>query len=133
MSRILKLTPPYEGLEAIVNVEQKVGPKEVNVSDDVRVVQQLLQLCAKASPAGSGVGFPAVTGHFDSATGFWIYYTQHKHHSKNPHQVIDGVVSPAHGSTYFPGSPWTIVVFNEFAKASDPMGYNEFVAEWMDD
>jgi hypothetical protein len=129
MSRILPLNPPFEGLSAIVNVLQKVGPNETNNTDDVRVVQELLQMCAKgADPVKASIGFPKVTGHFDAATGFWVFHTQNKHRKTRPNQIVDGVVSPAHGVTYAAGAAWTIVAFNYIASLQDPINYAKFVA-----
>ena len=73
MGRILTLNPPYEGMSAIVNVLGRVGPDEPNNADDVRVVQQLLQMSARGKAIAGSVGVPQLTGRFDAATGFWIF------------------------------------------------------------
>ena len=131
MARILNLSPPYQGMSSVVNVNQRVGPDENNNSDDVRVIQRLLQLASKgAGPRAASIGVPQVSGNFDAATGFWIYYTQDwlKGHG-NSGQVVDGVVSPAHGSAYGPKAIWTIVLFNHFAKLHSPAEYPAFLAQ----
>src|SRR6476660_774668 len=102
MARMLTLNPPYEGLSTIVNVLGRVGPKEQNNADDVRVVQRLLQMCARGSRIGGNLGMPQPSGHFDAATGFWIFYIQYDYKQHFGGTQIDGVVSPAHGSHYAP-------------------------------
>jgi hypothetical protein len=126
LGRILALNPAYDGMSAIVNVLGRVGPGEANSPDDVRVVQRLLQMCARGKAFAGSIGVPQVTGHFDATTGFWIYQTQ----SAFKRQVVDGVVSPAHGAHYAPGGGiWTIVLFNDFAKANCPHDYATFLAQ----
>jgi hypothetical protein len=69
---------------------------------------------------------PQVTGHFDAATGFWIYHAQHFYRN----MTVDGVVSPAHGAQYSTGgSIWAIVYFNEIAKKNSPQDYATFLAQ----
>jgi hypothetical protein len=129
MGRILALNPPFQGLSSIVNVLQKVGPRETNSPDDVKVVQQLLQMASKGQAFATSVGVPATTGRFDAATGFWIFFVQSslsKHGLSG--EVVDGIVSPARGSHYGPSGVWTIVLFNQFANLHDPAGYQRFVA-----
>jgi hypothetical protein len=125
MGRILALNPPYDGMSTIVNVLGRVGPGESNNPDDVRVVQSLLQLCARGKAFAGSIGVPQATGHFDAATGFWIFYVQ----SSFKHQIVDGIVSPAHGTHYSPGGGiWTIVLFNDFAKSNSPAEYAALLA-----
>src|SRR5579871_3607112 len=101
MDRILPLNPPFQGLTKIVNVFDKVGPDQTNNADDVKVVQKLLQMAAKGTPVG--IDTPNITGKFDAATGFWAYHIQVAlHDGTHPNQIIDGIVSPAHGSAYGP-------------------------------
>jgi hypothetical protein len=127
MGRILALNPPYQGLSTIVNVLARVGPTETNTSDDVRVVQRLLQMCARGSNIGARIGMPQPTGNFDAATGFWIFYTQA---GQRRGVIVDGIVSPAHGAHYAPGGGvWTIVIFNYLAKNASPQEYAALVAE----
>jgi hypothetical protein len=126
MGRILALNPPYNGMSAIVNVLGRVGPGEQNSPDDVRVVQRLLQMCSRGKAFAGSIGVPQATGHFDAATGFWIFYVQ----SSFKRQVVDGVVSPAHGAHYAPGGGiWTIVIFNDYAKSNCPADYATFLAQ----
>jgi hypothetical protein len=115
-------------MSAIVNVLGRVGPNEPNNADDVRVVQQLLQMGARGSTI-AGLGLPQPTGRFDAATGFWIFYMQNFRQARHAAQVVDGVVSPAHGFGYSPaGGVWTIVLFNFFAKDHSPVEYAAFLA-----
>ena len=120
------MKPPFKGLSSVVNVLGRVGPGEANSLDDVKVVQQLLQMCSKGST--NGINVPNVTGRFDAATGFWIYHTQKVNKNAQPGQIVDGVVSPAHGEHYGPTGIWTIVIFNYLASQADPTGYKTFVA-----
>jgi hypothetical protein len=126
-SRILTLNPPAGGLSAIVNVLGKVGPGEANAAEDVRVVQRLIQIAGKTKQVATGIGLPAATGHFDAATGFWIYQVQAFQISKHPRQIIDGVISPAHGATYAAHTFWAIVLLNSFAKENNPTEFNAFL------
>ena len=126
MARILALNPPYSGMSTIVNVLGRVGPGEPNNPDDVRVVQRLMQMGGSGRAAAASIGVPQVTGHFDAATGFWIYRIQQI--AKN--RTVDGVVSPAHGAQYAAGgSIWTIVILNDFAKSDSPQDYATFLAQ----
>jgi hypothetical protein len=115
-------------MSTIVNVLGRVGPNEPNSANDVRVVQQLLQMAARGS-AIAGLGLPQPTGRFDAATGFWIFYMQKFRKTRHPVQIVDGVVSPAHGFGYNPaGGIWTIVLFNFWAKEKSPAEYATFLA-----
>src|SRR5262249_24655500 len=125
MARILVLNPPFLGLSAIVNVHQRVGPKEPNEPNDVRVIQTLLGMIK--SNFSKSVGLPSITGSYDAATGFWIYDTQVFTKKQHPNVIVDGVVSPAHGSMYAAGAPWTIVLFNHWANRDSPAEYASFV------
>lgn len=126
MARILTLNPPFNGLSSVVNVLGRVGPGESNNPDDVRVVQRLLEMCSRGKATAGNIGYPQSTGHFDAATGFWIYHVQ----NKLRRQIVDGVVSPAHGAHYAPGGGvWTIVLFNYFAKDNCPADYAAFCAK----
>lgn len=135
MPRILQLNPPWLGLSSLVNVLQRVGANEANSSDDVKIVQQLLQMICKAeNKVYRDIGYPQVSGHFDAATGFWIYDAQATS-KKRPElhvggTIVDGVVSPAHGAHYGPHGIWTIAFFNRWAQAADPDNYRKFVTSW---
>ncbi len=130
MGRILALNPPYKGMSAIVNVLGRVGPKEQNSSDDVRVVQRLLQIGSLGGQLAASVGVPQLTGHFDAATGFWIFRFQEVYkRTKNKSQIVDGIVSPAHGAVFGGGAVWTIVIMNEYAKDHNPAEYAAFLAQ----
>ncbi len=120
-----------QGQSSVINVLQHVGPNQSNNSDDVKVVQELLQMIAKGSGWVATVGVPNVTGQFDSCTGFWIYHAQYIHKQRgHVNQIIDGVVSPAHGTTYAPGATWTILAFNQIAWKADPRSYAAFFERW---
>jgi hypothetical protein len=128
MGQILALNPAFEGMSTIVNVLDRVGPRERNNPDDVRVVQQLLQIYggAKSLP---GVGMPQVTGSFDATTGFWIFEFQAFTHQDRPGQIVDGCVSPAQGAVYTGSGVWTIVLLNYNAKRHNPAQYATFLAQ----
>jgi hypothetical protein len=129
MARILVLNPPFEGMSTIVNVLGRVGPKEPNNPDDVRVVQRLLQMGSRGAGFATSMGVPQPTGRFDAVTGFWIFYAQNIFKARHG-EIVDGVVSPAHGAHYAPGGGiWTIVIFNFFAKQSSPADYATFLAQ----
>ena len=126
MGRILTLNPPYNGMSAIVNVLGRVGADEANNPDDVKVVQRLLQMAARGKAFAGSIGIPQVTGHFEATTGFWVYRMQNAF----KHQVVDGVVSPAHGTHYAPGGGiWTIVLFNDYARSNSAAEYATFLAQ----
>ena len=126
MARILALNPPFNGMSMIVNVLGRVGPSEPNSPDDVRVVQRLLQMASRGKAFAASIGVPQATGRFDAVTGFWIFDVQ----ASFKHQIVDGVVSPAHGTHYAPtGGIWTIVLFNDFAKRTSPAEYAALLAE----
>ena len=127
MSRILALNPALEGMSTIVNVLKRVGPGEANDAADVRVVQRLIQMAAKGSASGMKVGVPSVTGQYDAMTGFWIYHLQRVQKPLHPLQIIDGIVSPAHGADYASNTRWTIVLLNLFAKQHSPSEFSAFV------
>jgi hypothetical protein len=125
---ILTLNPPFHGLSAIVNVVNRVGPSEVNNSADVRVVQRLIQMAARGSTAGVKIGVPAATGTYDAATGFWIYHVQFVQKRSRPNQVVDGIVSPAHGSSYMQDTHWAIVLLNAMAKDHSATEFASFLS-----
>lgn len=133
MARILALNPPYDGMSMIVNVLGRVGSREPNNPDDVRVVQRLLQMCSRGKTFSSSVGVAQPTGHFDAVTGFWIFWVQERTRALiSRSQIVDGVVSPAHGAQYAPGGGiWTIVMLNENAKLNSPAEYAAYLAECM--
>jgi hypothetical protein len=129
MGRILALNPPFNGMSAIVNVAGRVGPREQNNPDDVRVVQRLLQMCSRGQAFSTSAGVAQVTGHFDAVTGFWIFNVQERIRATMvPSQIVDGIVSPAHGARYG-GGIWTIVMLNSVAKANSPGDYSTYLAQ----
>lgn len=135
MARILQLKPAFAGMSTIVNVLERVGPGEANMPEDVKVVQDLLRMmCKGESPKFKAMGYPQVTGRFDSATGFWIYLFQDTTKRRSElhlgDTIVDGIVSPAHGSHYGPRGVWIIVFFNRWAQTNDPDNYAKFVASW---
>ena len=52
---------------------------------------------------------------------------QHYQTSRHPHQIVDGIISPAHGATYAAGTYWAIVLLNSFAKANNPTEFAAFL------
>jgi hypothetical protein len=118
-------------MSMIVNVQGRVGPVEANNADDVRVVQRLLQMSSRGGAFSSRVGAATPTGHYDSVTGFWIFWVQDRVKSMfTKSQIVDGIVSPAHGAHYAPGGGiWTIVVLNEQAKIHAPAEYAAYLTE----
>jgi len=127
MIRTLPLLHAHRGLSVIVNVANKVGPKEANQRDDVFVVRALLRLAATGQNLAAEIGVPDENGRFDATTGFWIFRIQHYYKQQHPAQIIDGVVSPAHGATYAHGIAWTIVMLNFLASKNNPVGYKNFM------
>src|SRR5215468_10541065 len=124
---ILALNPPFHGLTSIVNVVDRVGPSETNGNADVRVVQRLIQMGARSSASAVKIGLPAASGSYDAATGFWIYHVQFIQKVRHPLQIIDGIVSPAHGASYAPNTHWAIVLFDALAKDNNGGEYAAFV------
>lgn len=131
MGRILALNPPYNGMSMIVNVLGRVGPSEPNNSADVLVVQRLLQMASRGGAFSAKVGAAQPTGHFDSVTGFWIFWVQDRVRAMiTRSQIVDGIVSPAHGTRYSPGGGiWTIVMLNDQAKMHSPAEYAAYLAQ----
>ena len=125
---ILILNPPFHGLSSIVNVVSKVGPNEVNSSDDVKVVQRLIQIIGSGGGVVAKIGIPAVTGNFDAATGFWIYHIQFTQRRSHPNQIVDGIVSPARGASYAGNNHWAIVLFSAMAKDTNSTQFAKFLA-----
>ena len=94
------------------------------------VVQRLLGL--GQSGVFHSIPLPKPTGHYDVATGFWIFFGQQwsKTHAA-PNAVVDGTVSPAHaGSSYASSIPWHILVLNAHALREHPNEYARFVSEF---
>ena len=131
MARLLALNPPYNGMSMIVNVQARVGPTEQNNSDDVLVVQRLLQMASRGGAFSAKVGAAHPTGQYDSVTGFWIFWVQDRVKAMIVRsQIVDGIVSPAHGAHYAPGGGiWTIVVLNDQAKLHSPQEYAAYLAQ----
>lgn len=126
----MDLTPPFFGLNRILNVSKKVGPNLdcSNDSNDVELVQRLFGLIVPGSGALNPLGFgvPAPTGKFDALTGFYIYHSQATiHHVKSASaEIVDGCISVAKSSSsYGPRGPWTIVILNIEAKRINAAGY----------
>jgi len=119
-------------VDRILNVEQKVGPRDCpNLPGDVEAVQRLLAIAARAFASSHGFGLPYPTGNFDALTGFYIYDYQCHQRSKKPETVIDGCVSPAHGASYG-GGFWTIVGLNELACEHDRNAWEEALSHFAD-
>jgi hypothetical protein len=118
MAYMQQLAAPYGGLSIFANVHLTVGPPDfgcTNRGDDVMAVQYLLR-----------VVYPRleVNGYFNEETGFHIFHTQASlKRNGHPGLIVDGVLSPARGSAYGPGSVWTIVLFNVMANQVSPAQY----------
>ena len=125
----MDLTPPFFGLNRILNVSSKVGPTAdcSNNSNDVELVQRLLALMIPGTPslAALGFGLPAPTGRFDALTGFYIFQTQASVRNLpfGRGEIVDGCVSRARGASYGQQGFWTIVVLNLNAKEKNPAGF----------
>lgn|SRR5690348_9753534 len=74
----------------------------------------------------TGVAAPQVTGHFDAATGFWIFYLQSTLRGGGA-GVVDGIVSPARGGAYFGGTPWFIAHLNAAAYKANRTVFERFM------
>lgn len=125
-SRVTPLPRPFEGLANIVNVLFAVGPGQPNVPEDLKVVQNLLHAIALGQAGRTGVAAPQVTGHFDAATGFWIFYLQSTLRAGGA-GVVDGIVSPARGGAYFRGTPWFIAHLNAAAYKANRTVFERFM------
>jgi hypothetical protein len=120
MAARLKLTSGT--LPFIWNVSARVGPTSdcANRATDVELMKLLL-VTALNHPGVRKFGIngtslpPPRDRQFDPILGFWIFRLQQL--GKNP--VIDGIASPALGTSYAPGTPWVIFWFNQFAKEAD--------------
>lgn len=128
-SRVLPLQQPFDGLTTIVNVLLPVGPGQTNNTDDVKVVQNLLHAIALTQSGRTGVMAPQLTGRFDAATGFWIYYLQSTLRTGGA-GVVDGIVSPARGAS-FAGTPFFIVHLNAAAARANRPTFDRFVGACM--
>lgn len=109
-SQLLVLDPPYQHRLALaINVGKTVGYgyDAKNDPDDVMIVQRLIRMIN--IPTTQQYERPALTGKIDAVTCFWIFAFQKSRHRYARGVVVDGLVSPARGSTYFKGAPWTII------------------------
>ena len=59
--------------------------------------------------------------------GFWIYHLQNFQRTSHPQQIVDGIVSPAHGANYSGNNHWTIVMLNALANERSAGEYAAFV------
>jgi len=124
MAYVMALSAPVEGMDRILNVSNRVGPHAdcPNDRDDVLAVQQLLQVLARPFAIRHHLAVPTPTGHFDYATGFYIFYSQWRSHAINRGTLIDGAVSPASQAYYGSGAssgPYAITHFNYLAMSAD--------------
>ena len=131
MPNVRVLKPPALGMSFILNVDGQVGPDGANDPGDVRLVQRLTNMAAKIGTKGSRIGLPSVTGQFDAATGFWIYNLQAHMKNSHPNQIVDGIVSPARGSTYTANTSWTIALLNYYANQGSSGEYSALQDEAM--
>lgn len=110
-------------LPFIWNVSAKVGPNADNPNGPTDVeLLKLLLVTALGGPRVSQFGIKGksvpVTREpvFDTTLGFWVFRFQ----QLGKHSTMDGIASPARGTTYAQGTPWVIFTFNEFAREADP-------------
>lgn len=113
-------------LPFIWNVSGRVGPNqgEPNRPTDVELVSALcglFQTHPQVVRFGiNGTRVPLSRGAvFDTTLAFWIFRMQ----QIDAGAVIDGVVSPAHGTAYARGQHWTIVTFNRLAREANQAGW----------
>ena len=125
---ILQLTPPVFGLSAIVNVSNKVGPKQVNTPADVRIVQRLIQMATKGVQNFARIGIPNATGIYDAATGFYIYHMQNNQRRGHLNFGIDGIISPARATGFSGAETWALIHFNSWAKERSGPEFAAFLA-----
>lgn len=55
-------------------------------------------------PEAQEIGVPVPTGRFDAATGYWIFRQQSVNKPEHQNLIVDGIVSPAHGTFYAHGA-----------------------------
>ncbi len=79
--------------------------------DDVEAVQRLFGIAGVQFSTRHGFPLPQPSGTYDPLTGFYIFYLQAKIRRSTPASIVDGVISPAHGTIYG-GGVWTIVHMN---------------------
>jgi hypothetical protein len=122
MAGRLGIKTSIPGLTHLWNVSQQVGGRRAcpNLSTDVELVKVLVTQALKSStvkPAFAKVSLPplVVNSQFDAVVGYWIFRLQ----DHDGHPIIDGIVSPARGVTYAPGTPWVIGLINARAFDAD--------------
>lgn len=115
MAYLSRLTTPFNGMDRIYNVSERVGPFQecFNNPTDVELVQFLLLSAINRTnvPGTEGMARPLVNGRYDAVTGFWIYRFQDGMKRHGAHTVVDGVVSPARAVS-FGSHDYTIVWLN---------------------
>ena len=132
-NQLLELIPPHRGpageVSLILNVSDRVGLGQVNKRHDVWTVQILMWYASSHKGADMKFGLPQLNGLFDAVTGLWIFHIQNllKNRYGVRHQVVDGIVSPAHGSAFAHGAAWTIVILNALARKTDPGSHQSLV------
>jgi hypothetical protein len=122
MAARLGMNTGIPGMTHIWNVSQQVGGRHScpNLPTDVELVKVLIKQALshpRVVPLAAKASNPPldVNGRFDAVVGYWIYRWQ----DHTGHPIIDGIVSPAHGVNYTPGTPWVIAHINRFAFDAD--------------
>jgi hypothetical protein len=126
MAYKLMLPGTPDGMPFLWNVSQHVGrlKKHPNLPTDVELVQFLIVenvnrgLLGFNGTSGSKAPPLSVDGRFSAILGFWIFYCECSASPTSPQQV-DGVVSPAHGTSYRAGAQWAIARLNKWLRDAD--------------
>lgn len=124
MAYKLNFAYPTGGMPFIWNVSQHVGCRSENPNQatDVELVQFFLRETIKVRDLGAKAASGAFTpsfeldGKYTSALGFWIFYSQLGGAAA---ATIDGIVSPAKGTSYGTGA-WAIAKMNYHYKKIFP-------------
>ena len=100
----------------IYNIDAAVGGRKVNRSDDVRLVQALLNAVAATDQGWAPLTPLPIDGAFTENLHAWILAFQQRSARQNPGKVVtDGVVDPIpmHGSqnwdSKFSGGAWSVM------------------------
>ena len=107
-----------EVLPLFFNVDEGVGKRRPNRTEDVLLVQFLIKAVIQKVPQGADVTMiermskVPVNGLCDDATIDGILAVQEALKKRNPGVVVDGVISRARGYSYG-AAKWTIVWLNQ--------------------
>src|SRR5262245_14690686 len=115
---------PEKNNHMIFNVESNVGKGGANLTEDVFLVQFLIQKALERRPVSrpdlkERMAKVPLTGVADDDTIDGIKAVQELMRDKFPGTVVDGKVSPARGVDYG-GGLWTIVTLNDTVRLGFP-------------